>query len=402
MESESSSSSSSSSSSAACGGWIRRPENNNLVVLGKPRRPSSSPAAVEVFSFDPKTTSLSPSPLARHVLDESDGDPVTIVIHPNGEDIVCFTSSGDCKGLELSSQESDTKLSLKELPALNGVGHLKCLSFSADGSRFAAGGIDGRLRIWEWPSLRVILDEPRAHKSVRDIDFSLDSEFLASTSTDGSARIWKADDGVPLTTLTRKPDEKIELCRFSKDGTKPFLFCTVQKGDKPVTGVWDISTWNKIGHKRLLRKPASLMSISLDGKYLALGSKDGDFCVVEVKKMEISHWSKRLHLGSSISFLEFCPSERVVLTSSNEWGVMVTKLNVPADWKEWQVYLLLLGMFLASLLVFYVFYENSDSFWNFPLGRDQPARPKIESVTGGDPQSSDDQNAWGGFGPIDM
>lgn len=25
-------------------------------------------------------------------------------------------------------------------------------------------------------------------------------------------------------------DEKIELCRFSKDGTKPFLFCTVQRG----------------------------------------------------------------------------------------------------------------------------------------------------------------------------
>jgi len=24
--------------------------------------------------------------------------------------------------------------------------------------------------------------------------------------------------------------EKIECCRFSKDGTKPFLFCTVQKG----------------------------------------------------------------------------------------------------------------------------------------------------------------------------
>lgn len=33
---------------------------------------------------------------------------------------------------------------------------------------------------------------------------SLDSEFLASTSTDGSARIWKTDDGVPLTTLARK------------------------------------------------------------------------------------------------------------------------------------------------------------------------------------------------------
>lgn len=32
---------------------------------------------------------------------------------------------------------------------------------------------------------------------------SLDSEFLASTSTDGSARIWKTEDGVPLMTLAR-------------------------------------------------------------------------------------------------------------------------------------------------------------------------------------------------------
>ncbi|KAK9048734.1 hypothetical protein SSX86_032300, partial [Deinandra increscens subsp. villosa] len=64
-------------------------------------------------------------------------------------------------------------------------------------------------------------------------------------------------------------DENIELCRFSKDGTKPFLFCTVQKGNRSITVVWDISTWDRIGFKRLLRKPACVMSISLDGKYLA-------------------------------------------------------------------------------------------------------------------------------------
>lgn len=32
---------------------------------------------------------------------------------------------------------------------------------------------------------------------------SLDSEFLASTSNDGSGRVWKTDDGVPITTLSR-------------------------------------------------------------------------------------------------------------------------------------------------------------------------------------------------------
>ncbi|XP_057979879.1 SEC12-like protein 1 isoform X2 [Malania oleifera] len=227
----------------------------------------------------------------------------------------------------------------------------------------------------------------------------LDSEFLASTSTDGSARIWKTNEGF-LTSLTRSSDEKIDLCRFSKDGTKPFLFCTVQKGDKAVTAVWDMSTWNKIGHKRLLRKRASILSVSTDGKYLALGSKDGDICVVEVKKMAICHWSKRLHAGTCIASLEFCPSERVVLTASSLWGTVVTKLNVPADWKEWQIYLLLLGLFLASTVVFYIFFENSDSFWNFPLRKTQPARPNIEAILG-DPQS-DDQNMWGPFGPLDM
>uniref|UniRef100_A0A804RED1 Uncharacterized protein n=1 Tax=Zea mays TaxID=4577 RepID=A0A804RED1_MAIZE len=58
---------------------------------------------------------------------------------------------------------------------------------------------------------------------------SLDSEFLVSTSIDGYARIWKIDDGAPLVNLTRSSDEKIECCRFSRDGMKPFMFCTVAK-----------------------------------------------------------------------------------------------------------------------------------------------------------------------------
>jgi len=30
-------------------------------------------------------------------------------------------------------------------------------------------------------------------------------------------------------------------------------------------------------------------------------SNDGDFCAVDVKKMEVSHWSKKVHLGSSFA-----------------------------------------------------------------------------------------------------
>ncbi|KAG0467292.1 hypothetical protein HPP92_018872 [Vanilla planifolia] len=222
--------------------------------------------------------------------------------------------------------------------------------------------------------------------------FSLDSEYLVSTSTDGSARIWKINDAAPLISLTRNSDEKIECCRFSRDGMKPFLFCTVQKG-KVVTVVWDISTWNRIGFKRLLGKPVSVLSVSLDGKYLALGSNDGDMCVVEVKKMEISHWSKKLHLGSCISSIEFCPIERIVISTSNRGAAVVTKLDVPADWKEWQIYLLLLALFLGSAAIFYLFYEHSDSFWSLPSAKKQPNKSYLRSIVP-DYQVADEQNPW--------
>jgi len=100
-----------------------------------------------------------------------------------------------------------------------------------------------------------------------------------------------------------------------------------------MVNVYDISTWKKLGFKKLSRKTASTMAVSLDGKYIALGGKDGDVSVAEVKTMEIYHYSKRLHLGQSIASLEFCPSERVMLTTSSEWGEMVTKLTVPKEWK---------------------------------------------------------------------
>ncbi|CDY23195.1 BnaA04g05640D [Brassica napus] len=379
-----------------CGSWIRRPKKVNWAIIAKAakRRGSSSPPLLNIYSFDPITTSLSSSPLSTHALNESDGDPVAISVHPGGDYFVCSTSKGGCKLFEIAGGATTGITILeKELPPLQNAGLQKCMAFSFDGSKLAVGGVDGCLRIMDWPNLSVILEEPKAHKSIRDMDFSLDSEFLATTSIDGSARIWKAEDGFPLSTLERSGNSCISIYMFSKDGTKPFLFCAAQRGDVPVVNVYDISTWKKLGFKKLSRKSASTMAVSLDGKYIALGGKDGDISIAEVKTMEIYHYSKRLHLGQTIASLEFCPSERVMLTTSSEWGEMVTKLTVPKEWKaEWQIYALLFCLFLASVVLAYVFFENSDSFWKLPMGKDQ-RRPKI-SLFGDSSTSTKDHNRW--------
>ncbi|KAM7519324.1 hypothetical protein LguiB_018286 [Lonicera macranthoides] len=49
---------------------------------------------------------------------------------------------------------------------------------------------------------------------------------------------------------------------------------------------------------------------------------------------------------------------------------------------QWQIYLVLLGLFLALAIAFYMFFQNSDSFWKLPIARDQTARPKIEAILG--------------------
>eukprot|EP01018_Ginkgo_biloba_P016491 Gb_20318 [translate_table: standard] len=82
-----------------------------------------------------------------------------------------------------------------------------------------------------------------------------------------------------------------------------------------------------------------------------------------------------------------------LLSVSTEWAARVNLISLEADWKDWQIYSVLLTMIIISGILFYIFFEYSDSFWNFPLGREQPARPPIEAILG-DRVSPDDPGIW--------
>lgn len=359
------------------------------VLLGKAsdqEEDGRRTAILQLLCYNFKPDSLS----ELNVLTEEDV-PVSMVVHP-GEDGVILSFSKGCKFFELDGN-SKLKVSDIVLSPMQDIGPQKCLAFSADGSKLATGGEDGHLRIFEWPSLQVLLDQPKAHSSFKDLDFSLDSAFLASTSNDGPARVWDIIKAAPLATLTRDQGESIDFCRFSRDGTKPFLFCTVTKGGKSRIAVWDITTWRKLGGKKFLDNPISAFGISRNGKFLSIGSTKGDISIIDVRQMQVQHSIKRAHPGAVITSIEFASNGRALLSVSPEWAVRVNPIPCERDWKDWEIYLLLLAMVLISVILFYIFFEHSDSFWNFPLGREQPAKPPIEAILG-DPVSSDDQNIW--------
>ncbi|XP_024392589.1 SEC12-like protein 1 isoform X3 [Physcomitrium patens] len=311
-----------------------------------------------------------------------DGLPLRLAVHPSGDGVICFFANS-CKFFEINPKGAcKLKASERELPLLQGLGIQNCICFSGDGSLLATGGKDGHLRIFAWPSCEIALDESQSHRSIQDIDFSLDSGYLASTGEEGACRVWNIVELESLVRLEREKDEKFGYCRFSRDGTQAFLFVSITRGKRGYVGVWNMMDWSKLGLKKLADASISALAISRDGKSLGLGTIEGDVAVVLVRRMEVTQLIGSAH-SLSVTGLEFSKHGRSLLSLGADSSARVSRLK-KFEWKEWQLYAMLLGMIAFSGLLFLLFFQSSlsDDFWQFPMGREQPARPPREAIWG--------------------
>ncbi|KAJ7524669.1 hypothetical protein O6H91_17G015500 [Diphasiastrum complanatum] len=258
--------------------------------------------------------------------------------------------SNSCRLFDLV-QDGEIKIipSDKELDKLENIGEQNRIVFSVDGRKFAAGGEDGHLRVFEWPSLELLLDRSDAHKSIKDLDFSLDGAFLASTGDNSSCKIWDLATSSLVTSLSSKEDGNLGLCRFSRDSTKSLLFITTVKDEKGYLTVWNAHTWRKLGVKKLQDEPISAFSTSANGTFLAMGSSEGNISIVQVRKLTCSQRIKGAHMVF-VTSLDFSRDSRSLLSVSADSSARVTKHEM-AKSEEWQVSSLSWLVFLLAVIV---------------------------------------------------
>lgn len=94
----------------------------------------------------------------EHTLDTGDDPPYRLAAHPAGEGVVASLEK-DCRLYHVRRREAgkvvEVEAAEEEIQALQGVGEQNCLVFSPDGTRLAAGGDDGHLRVIEWRTNKV-------------------------------------------------------------------------------------------------------------------------------------------------------------------------------------------------------------------------------------------------------
>src|SRR5947207_5146493 len=128
----------------------------------------------------------------------------------------------------------------------------------------ATASSDGTARVWDARTGQMLLTLVGHTSAVNTVAFSPDGSQLATTSSDGTARVWDAASGDSRVVLNGPgPGEGVGGLAWSKDGRT----LSVATGDNTV-GVWDLST----GAEALrFHHPSFIQQVTLspDGAQLA-------------------------------------------------------------------------------------------------------------------------------------
>jgi len=183
------------------------------------------------------------------------------------------------------------------------------LAFSPDGSKIATTSEDGTAKVWDAGTGQELLTLAGHLGPTIGLDFSPDGKRLATSSYDGTAIVWNALSGERLFTLVGHESE-ITSVHFSPDGRH---LVTNGQYDGQIK-IWDAQTGAELGSFSAHQAPMWYVTYSPDGERLATASVDRT-----AKLWDANTFEELVTLGGHedvVSRVNFSPDGERLATSS--------------------------------------------------------------------------------------
>ncbi|CAN8266933.1 unnamed protein product [Cochlearia groenlandica] len=315
---------------------------------------SGIPNVILVCRVDLETNSLSEQPVSK--LRVGTDLPYRMSVHPRGGGLVSALPNS-CKLFDwetvMGAREDDLDGEKEVIEELKDVGQQLALAFNQEGSVFAAGAEDGTLRVFEWPSMNTLLNESKAHASVKCLSFSESGKFLASLGGP-LCRVWDVKDTSAIASLSKEKDEMFASCRFSVDSEGNevlYIAANTERGGSIIT--CDTTSWKRRKSPKLMKNNSiSAFNVSADGKLLAIGTLEGDVLIIDSTTKQTNQVVKKAHLGL-VTDLSFSPDSRCLVSVSFDSRARLTVIEQMSEKRGTRLWVWALLLVLLYVVAYF-------------------------------------------------